>query len=176
MIDGKYLSYILRHNPSAAYVELDENGYADVAGLIDGIKRAGRQTDVSDLERIVSDDGKHRFSFDEAHTKIRANYGHSVAVDLMMNEADPPPLLYHGTARKYLDGIAAEGIKKQARNYVHLSCDTETALSVGARHGEAIVLEIAAGKMHDDGYKFYLSESGVWLTEFVPREYVSVAR
>lgn len=172
-IDGKYLSYILRHNPSAAYVELDSGGYVDVDRLIDGIKQAGKQTDVSDLERIVSTDSKRRFSFDEAHTKIRANYGHSVAVDLQMKEVVPPSLLYHGTARKYLDGIVAEGIKKQTRNYVHLSRDHETALSVGARHGEAIVLKIAAGRMHDDGYKFYLSESGVWLTEFVPCEYIS---
>lgn len=175
MIDGKYLSYILRHAPSAAHVALDDDGYADVNALIDGIKRAGKDVDLSELERIVATDGKRRFSFNDDRTKIRANYGHSVAVDLHMKDAAPPAFLYHGTALKNLCGIAEKGIQKRSRNFVHLSTDRKTAASVGARHGQAVVLKVAAAKMHDDGHAFFLSESGVWLTDFVPCQYVSLA-
>ena len=172
MIDGKYLSYILRHAPSVANVELDGNGYVVVNKLIDGIKQTGRDVDLTDLERIVAHDGKHRFSFNEDHTKIRANYGHSVAVDLQLQAIAPPAFLYHGTANKFLERIATEGIKKQSRNFVHLSDDPQMALAVGARHGRAEVLNVVAREMHDDGFSFYLSESGVWLTEFVPSRYI----
>lgn len=171
-MNGRYLAYILRHNPSAANVELDKSGYADVEKLIDGIRLSGRQTNLSDLERIVSTDSKGRFSFNADRTKIRANYGHSVPVEIERKEVVPPSVLYHGTAEKYLDGILTEGIKKQSRNFVHLSGDRETALGVGARHGKAVVLKIFAMDMYEDGCKFFRSESGVWLTDFVPCEYI----
>lgn len=171
-MNGRYLAYILRHNPSAANVELDGSGYADVEKLIDGIRQSGKQAALPDLERIVSTDSKGRFSFNADRTKIRANYGHSVPVDIEREEVVPPSVLYHGTAEKYLDGILAEGIKKRSRNFVHLSGDRETALSVGARHGQAVVLKIFAKDMYENGYKFFRSESGVWLTDFVPCEYI----
>lgn len=172
MIDSKYLSYILRHAPAAANVELDDNGYVAVEKLIDGIKQTGRHTDRMELEEIVAADSKRRFSFNDDHTKIRANYGHSVAVNLQMQAITPPAILYHGTARKFLERIATEGIKKQSRNFVHLSDNSQAALTVGARHGQAEVLNVLAQKMCDDGFSFYLSESGVWLTDFVPPQYV----
>ncbi len=172
MINGKYLSYILRHAPSAANVELDCNGYANIDELIDGIRQTGRNTDLGELEKIVANDAKRRFSFNEDRTKIRANYGHSVAVNLQMEAIAPPTFLYHGTAKKYLDGIASEGIAKRSRNFVHLSSEPHTAFSVGSRHGQAVVLKIFAEKMYRDGYAFYLAENNVWLTEFVPCKYI----
>lgn len=172
MIDSKYLSYILRHAPSAANVELDSNGYVAVDKLIDGIKQTGRHIDRAELEEIIAADSKRRFSFNDDHTKIRANYGHSVAVNLQLQAIAPPAVLYHGTAKKFLERIAAEGIKKQSRNFVHLSNNPQAALAVGARHGQADVLNVFAQEMYADGFSFYLSESGVWLTEFVPPQYV----
>lgn len=172
MIDGKYLSYILRHAPSAANVQLDGKGYVRVDELIDGIKQTGRNTDFDELEKIVANDGKRRFSFNENRTKIRANYGHSVAVDLQMQAIVPPTFLYHGTATKFLDRIAAEGINRRSRNFVHLTDNFQTALAVGARHGQADVLIVAAQAMHKYGFPFYLSESGVWLTKSVPPRYI----
>ena len=58
-----------------------------------------------------------------------------------------------------------------SRLYVHLSKDIETATKVGLRHGELAIIVIDAQKMYKDGYKFYLSANGVWLTEKVPVEY-----
>lgn len=169
---GKFLAYILRHNASAANIKLDENGWADVNELIAGVCATGRHLDFASLENIVAKDGKQRFSFNSDRTKIRANQGHSVAVNVQMKECPPPTVLYHGTATKYLDSIRENGISKQKRNYVHLSKDTETAFKVGARHGEVAILVIDTQQMYLDGYKFLLSENGVWQTDHVPFKYV----
>lgn len=169
---GKFFSYVLRHNPSAVGITLDNNGYANVDELIVGVQKSGRQMDMATLEEIVITDEKGRFSFDGYKTKIRANYGHSICVDLQLQEQTPPNVLYHGTAEKYVESIKENGLHKKARNFVHLSADCETAQKVGARHGKPIVLEINARLMAKDGYRFYLSTNGIWLTDVVPAKYI----
>ena len=124
------------------------------------------------MENIVSTDEKQRFSFNENHTKIRANQGHSIDVKIPMKEIEPPAVLYHGTAEKYLESIRAQGILKRTRNYVHLSMDFETARMVGSRHGIPVVLQIDTRQMYHDGYKFFVSENGVWQTEHIPFRYI----
>ena len=173
-LTGKFLAYILRHNPSAVGIELDKNGWADVEDLLDCVQRTGRVLDFALLEEIVATDDKGRFSFNEDKSKIRANQGHSIDVDLQLEEKLPPAVLYHGTAEKYLDGIKQNGIEKRTRNFVHLSPDEQTAVKVGSRHGKPAVLKIDTAGMYDDGFKFYLSENGVWLTQFVPFKYVTI--
>ena len=170
---AKFLAYVLRHNPSAANITLDQNGWADVAELIDGACAVGRKLDIASLEDIVATDGKQRFSFNCDRTKIRANQGHSVAVDVQMVELEPPSVLYHGTAEKYVTSIKERGICKQSRNYVHLSIDTETAFKVGSRHGKAVIFAVNARQMYADGYRFLLSANGVWQTEYVPIKYIT---
>ncbi|MCH5162643.1 MAG: RNA 2'-phosphotransferase [Clostridiales bacterium] len=169
---SKFIAYILRHNPSAAGLELDEHGWADVGALIVGICKTGRFIDIRMLEEIVQTDNKHRFDFNADHTEIRANQGHSVKVNVEMKVCTPPDVLYHGTAKKYIESIRRDGILKKSRNYVHLSKDTETAIKVGRRHGEAVVLKIHARQMYEDGYIFLCSANGVWQTEQVPFKYV----
>lgn len=170
---SKFLAYILRHNPSAGGIELDEHGWADVTALIDGVCKTGRFIDLQTLEEIVETDNKHRFDFNKGRTKIRANQGHSIKVDVEMESLAPPDILYHGTAEKCIESIRAHGIAKKNRNYVHLSKDVETAIKVGLRHGKAIVLKIDARQMHEDGYVFLLSANGVWQIESVPFKYVT---
>ena len=170
---GKFISYVLRHKPSAAYVELDENGWADVGELIDGVCKTGRALDLQRLEEIVQSDGKHRFDFNADHTKIRANQGHSVEVNVEMQSLAPPDVLYHGTAEKSLESIKKEGILKKTRNYVHLSKDIETAIKVGSRHGKPVVLKIDTKRMYFDGFEFLLSANNVWQTKQVPFDYVT---
>ena len=170
---GKFITYVLRHKPSAAYVELDENGCADVGALIDGVCRTGRILDLHALEKIVETNGKHRFDFNSDHTKIRANQGHTIKVNVEMQSLAPPDILYHGTAEKNLESIKKEGILKKSRNYVHLSKDVETAIKVGSRHGKPIVLKIDAKRMYADGFEFLLSANGVWQTKQVPINYVT---
>lgn len=169
---GRFLSLVLRHNPSAAGISLDSHGWAEVSALLTGVSKTGRRISQEILERIVRENNKQRYSFNEDHTKIRANQGHSVNVDLELEPRTPPAILYHGTASRFLHNIQANGIARQSRQHVHLSADIKTATAVGARHGIPVVLSIDAAAMAKDGFLFYLSENGVWLCEQVPWKYI----
>lgn len=171
---SKFISLLLRHHPEAAGISLDEHGWADVNELLEGVRRTGRNIDLDLLKEIVANDKKKRYSFNEDKTLIRANQGHSIPVDVELREQDPPALLYHGTAERFLSGIRAEGLKPMGRLYVHLSKDPVTAEAVGKRHGSPAVLKVESGKMHKDGHLFYLSENGVWLTKRVDVSYISL--
>ena len=168
---GRFLSLVLRHEPGAAGVTLDKNGWADVKELLSGVRRTGRQIDMDTLERVVRENNKQRYSFNENHTKIRANQGHSIQVDVELKEAKPPQYLFHGTASRFLPAIQREGIRKMDRQYVHLSSDFQTALSVGRRHGAPVVITVDAAAMARDGVTFYLSANGVWQCEYVSPKY-----
>jgi putative RNA 2'-phosphotransferase len=169
---SKYMALLLRHNPDAADVTLDENGWADVYDLMDKINNSGRDIDRKLLNDIVATDTKGRYSFNDDKTKIRANQGHSVKVDVQFKEAPPPNILYHGTAERFLESIKAKGILSMNRRYVQLSQDICTAFNVGGRHGKAIVLVIDTAKMVSVGYKFWLSENNVWQSNTIPWKYV----
>lgn len=167
-----FLSLVLRHKPEAAFIQLDEHGWADVDALLQGIQQTGRAIDRESLEQIVATDAKGRYSFSEDHTLIRANQGHSVPVDVELTPTEPPTLLYHGTATRFLPSIRAQGLTRQSRLYVHLSSDVETARKVGARHGKSVVLTIPAKQMYDQGYPFFLSVNQVWLCHAVPATFL----
>lgn len=172
---SKFISLVLRHKPDAAGITLDEHGWANVDELLAGVNHSGRIIDMGILEEIVKTDSKQRYSFNQDKTLIRANQGHSVLVDVELKEQEPPEFLYHGTAARFLKSIEAEGLKPMSRLYVHLSNDVGTALTVGKRHGEVVLLKVCSGDMYRDGEKFYLSENGVWLTKKVdPRYFVIV--
>ncbi len=168
-----FISLVLRHKPSAAGIELDEHGWAKVDELIKGVNSTGKYTlDMTKLEEIVRTDNKQRYSFNEDKTLIRANQGHSIAVDVELKKCEPPEILYHGTAEKFVDSIMREGLKPKSRLYVHLSLDIETAVKVGSRHGKPFVFAVKSGEMHKNGFEFFLSENGVWLTKSVPTEFI----
>lgn len=170
-----FISLILRHKPETIGISLDEHGWADVRELLDGVNRAGRQIDFGMLEEIVRADEKGRYSFNNNRTMIRANQGHSIPVDVELEEKRPPELLYHGTAQRFMDSVMKQGLKPMSRLYVHLSKDAGTAAKVGKRHGSPRVLTVRAGDMKKDGYRFYESANGVWLTKQVPPEYFTVS-
>lgn len=169
---SRFLSLILRHKPETIGIKLDEHGWADVSELISGISKT-RTFDMKMLEEIVRTDNKQRYSFNEDKTLIRANQGHSIPVDVELEKKTPPEFLYHGTGEKFVSSIDKEGLLSKSRLYVHLSKDTETAVKVGSRHGKPVVYKVAAGKMANVGYEFFLSVNGVWLTKAVPAEYLS---
>ena len=170
---SKFISLILRHQPEAIGIALDEHGWADVQELIDGINRSeGHTLDVELLEEIVRTDEKQRYSFNEDHTLIRANQGHSIPVDVELEEKTPPDILWHGTGQKYVSSIDVQGLIPKSRLYVHLSSDMETARKVGSRHGRPVIYQVDCRKMTEDGYQFFLSANHVWLTKEVPAEYL----
>ena len=168
---SKYISLILRHKPETNGITLDEHGWANVDELIAGIAKT-HSFDMAMLEEIVATDNKQRYSFNEDHTLIRANQGHSIPVDVELKEVVPPEILYHGTGEKYVASIDEQGLVPKSRLYVHLSKDEETAVNVGKRHGKPVVYKVHSGEMHRDGYVFYQSVNGVWLTKSVPVKYL----
>jgi len=170
---GKFLSYILRHHPEKIDLKLDANGWADVNELIEKINSNGYKITLHLLLQIVNTNDKKRYSFNDDKTKIRANQGHSIEVDLNLTPRIPPEILYHGTSKQFLDVIKQEGLTKQKRHHVHLSESKENAIQVGKRRGKPIILTIQSKQMHEDGYGFYLSENNVWLTDIVPPTYIS---
>jgi len=165
---SKFLSLVLRHDPGAIGIELDANGWTSVAELIDKAAAKDQRFDVEDLRSIVRESDKQRFAMSDDGSRIRANQGHSVEVELGYGPSEPPTKLYHGTATHYLEAILAQGLIKGARHHVHLLADSETALKVGQRHGKPAILRVDSGSMHRSGIVFYRSANGVWLTDHVP--------
>lgn len=171
---GKFIALILRHKPETIGITLDEHGWANVKELISGINASGRSINMKTLIHIVDTDNKQRYSFNENKTKIRANQGHSVKVDVQLKEVEPPEYLYHGTATRFMDSIIKEGLKPMKRLHVHLFENGDFAKGIGERHGNPVVIQIRSGDMYRDGIKFYLSENGVWLTnEVLPKYFES---
>lgn len=169
---SKYIALILRHKPEEIGITLDEHGWADTNELIAGVKKKYPEFGLTHLIFIVESDEKQRYSFGDDMRLIRANQGHSIPVDLELEPVKPPVLLWHGTGQKYVDSIEKEGLIPKSRQYVHLSSDHETALEVGKRHGEPALYLVNALGMYTDGYEFFLSANGVWLTKEVPFEYL----
>ena len=170
---SKFISMILRHKPQVIGITLDEHGCADVNELIKGINETGEEIEFSKdtLETIVKTDKKQRYSFSQDRTLIRANQGHSIPVDVELEKKEPPKVLYHGTGVKSVKAIQEQGLLPMERLYVHLSTDVETATNVGKRHGTPVIFQVNAEQMQKDGYDFFQSVNGVWLTKEVPTKY-----
>lgn len=165
---SKLLSQVLRHDPGAVGIALGEGGWADVDELIAACARAGRRFSRAELDHVVANNNKKRFAYSDDGRRIRASQGHSVEVDLGLAAAEPPAVLYHGTATTALPLVLREGLKPMSRRDVHLSADAETALRVGSRHGRPVVLEVDAAGLAAAGHVFRVSANGVWLTDRVP--------
>lgn len=170
---SKFLSLVLRHEPEKIGLQLDPQGWVAIDELLS--KAASHLPLTTELlhEGVCTSD-KQRFAISEDGTRIRANQGHSVPVELGMTPQAPPEQLYHGTATRFLDSIRKQGLLRGERHHVHLSAATETAVKVGARHGQPIVLIVNAGDMHRAGHVFFQSDNGVWLVEHVPPSFFAV--
>lgn len=170
---SRFISLVLRHKPDAAGVVLDANGWVGVDLLLAGAARAGVTIHREELVEIVETNEKRRFFLDTKRNRIRANQGHSVAVDVELKVCSPPPVLFHGTATRFAEAIRREGLRPMARQHVHLSADVDTATAVGRRHGNPIVFTVDAARLAAAGHVFHLSENGVWLTGSVPAGFLS---
>lgn len=170
---SKFLSLVLRHNPSLIGIVLDKNGWVDVEELLEKLKSKSLYLTFDELKEIVESNNKKRFALSIDSKKIRANQGHSISVELDYKEQTPPDFLYHGTSEKNVDSIFMNGISKMNRHHVHLSQDITTAHQVGKRHGTPVILKINSGNMKKAGFSFFLSDNNVWLTDFIPMEFIT---
>lgn len=171
---SKYLSKYLRHSPEDIGLNLDENGWVNIDELLKASQKHNFPILREELQEVVKNNDKKRFSFNENNTYIRANQGHSIKIDLGLKPLIPPDILYHGTVDKFLNSIQQEGLKKMSRHHVHLSENIETAKKIGRRRGKPIILKINALKMHEVGYQFYCSDNGVWLVDSVPPDFFEI--
>lgn len=170
---SKFLSLVLRHKPGAIGLALDPQGWVGIADLIERGNAAGTRFSRDDLLHVVETSDKKRFSVSDDGLRIRAAQGHSVAVELGLPAHEPPPVLYHGTATRFVESILQEGLKPQSRQQVHLSIDLSTAQRVGQRHGTPFIFRVDALRMHRQGFSFYLADNGVWLVDHVPPEFLA---
>ena len=171
---SKWLSKHLRHSPEKIGLTLEAGGWVRVADLLEAARSNRITLSRAQLEEVVAGNDKQRFAFDSSGKKIRANQGHSVEVDLQLQPQTPPDVLFHGTATANRESILAEGLHPGRRHHVHLSRDLQTAIAVGARHGKPLVFRVDALKMNADGFQFFRSDNGVWLTEEVPPQFLSI--
>ena len=169
---SKRLAAVLRHHPESIGIELDRHGWVDVDRLLSALAAHGSPMTRQDLDRVVTGNDKQRFEWDLDTDLIRARQGHSVDVDLGLVPVSPPGVLYHGAPVRVVESILATGIERRGRHHVHLSADPSTAHRVGARRGDHVVLEVDAARMERDGFTFYRSTNGVWLTDEVPATYL----
>jgi putative RNA 2'-phosphotransferase len=169
---SKFLSLVLRHEPERVGICLDEAGWVAVDELLEGCRRAGQPMSMDELREIVRTSDKQRFALSDDGARIRANQGHSVQVELGYAPAEPPEVLYHGTAERYLPLIRRDGLHRAARHHVHLSERPDTAAAVGQRHGRLVLLQVCSGDMHRAGLPFFKTPNNVWLTDTVPVQYL----
>lgn len=169
---SKFMSLVLRHDPGRIGIELDENGWVSVEELLAGMAAHGRKVSLEQLQSVVRENDKQRFRFSEDKSRIRANQGHSVDVDLGCEKAVPPTELFHGTVGRFLKAIREQGLLKGSRHHVHLSAERETARKVGSRRGRPVVLSIDTKAMHESEIPFFVSDNGVWLTDHVDPEFI----
>lgn len=169
---SKFLSLILRHDPAKIGLKLDPQGWTSINDLLAKMARSGRHLSYEYLLDLVANNDKSRFTISTDGRFIRAAQGHSVEVDLGLAPLEPPEILYHGTARRFLPAIFEDGLQPQSRQQVHLSADAETALKVGQRHGKPAILRVAAREMAAQGHRFFQADNGVWLTDEVPPKFL----
>lgn len=170
---SKFLSLVLRHKPEVIGITLDAQGWVGVDHLLAQMEKNGRALSREELNMIVAQNDKKRFTFSEDGTRIRAAQGHSVSVRLGLEPVTPPEHLFHGTSEGALAAIYEQGLRPGNRQQVHLSADVKTAFKVGQRHGKPHVFLVAARLMQQAGHNFYQADNGVWLTDSVPAKFLS---
>ncbi|MBK8978301.1 MAG: RNA 2'-phosphotransferase [Planctomycetes bacterium] len=171
---SRFLSLVLRHRPDLIGLELGPGGFVPVDALLTGCAARGNPLTRAELAELVARCPKQRFAFGAGGATIRASQGHSVAIDLAYEPAEPPAALFHGTAAVRVAAILREGLRRMRRHHVHLSADVATARAVGRRRGPPVVLVVDAAAMVRAGHAFYRSANGVWLTERVPPGFLQV--
>ena len=169
---SRFLSYLLRHHPDAIGLALDAQGWAAIDDLVRLSHASAQPLSSALIEAVVWTHDKPRFRLSDDGSRIRASQGHSLAVDLGLTPQEPPAVLFHGTATRFLEAILTEGLKAGFRHHVHLSATYGTAMVVGRRHGRPVVLAVQARAMHHTGLTCYRADNGVWLTDQVPVAFI----
>lgn len=173
---SKRLSYILRHNPKRFKISLDEEGWADIDDVLNELHYFKDLTDLAKEDLLYLVYGQKKARFEIHNSKIKANYGHTIIIK-KTNPVMPPDILYHGTAKIYVDSILREGLLRMKRQYVHLSVDLDTAIETGKRRDKTpAVIQINSKKAYQDGILFYKGSDKVWLSDNLLPKYLRLVK
>ena len=170
---SRVLSAWLRHKPERGGLTLSPEGWAAIPAILEAFERQGVATTAEELRSLIRRDPKSRFEIEG--DRVRARYGHSIELESKPHPGKPPATLYHGTPRRFVPSILEAGLRPMKRQYVHLSPDKQTARQVGRRRDqEPAILEIDAHRAFDNGVQFYPRGTGIWLSDPIPAEYLSI--
>jgi len=165
---SKYMSYLLRHNPQN--LKLDTQGFVDLNEFLLKLReRYG--IDKQFVEEIVAQGDRKRFEI--VGNRIRALYGHSIGVDVGLEEDRLVEVLYHGTTLESASNILQDGLKPMKRRWVHLSPTKEMAIEVGRRRtSKPVVLVVDLKEARKSGLKVFKATEGVYVCHEVPPEFI----
>jgi putative RNA 2'-phosphotransferase len=165
---SRRMSKILRHDTEG--LSYTKDGWIKVSDLLSHLSIT-----KTDLDWIVENNDKKRFTYDKHQLRIRASQGHTLDVSLEMKKITDVDVLYHGTSQEIKHLILKEGLKPMSRTHVHMSKDIETATKVGSRKSsKIIILHIDSKSMIEDGKDIFISENGVYLTDYVEPKYIKI--
>jgi putative RNA 2'-phosphotransferase len=169
---SRFLSYLLRHRPKEYPLSFDRQGFVSWHDIVDVVQERFAEVTEDEIRAVIEDSDKKRFELRD--DRVRATYGHSFPVDLGLEAIEPPPKLYHGTARDLAQSILRQGLKPRDRRYVHLSASLHEAQAVGKRRDPSpAIVVVDAEAAHAEGIRFYLS-GPLFLVESVPPKFLSL--
>lgn len=174
---SKEISYALRHAPWEYELELDCQGWVVLDQLVYSLNESSKFHGLTEADVLKMIEASEKKRHEVIEGKIRALYGHSVPMKIQKTPAEPPEVLYHGTAQRFVDSITNSGLKPSGRQYVHLSQDIKTALVVGKRRdSKPVILRVQALKAWEDGIMFYHGNEKVWLADLIPSNFIKVLK
>jgi putative RNA 2'-phosphotransferase len=172
---SKRMSRALRHAPAELGLELAADGSVPLRDLVAALDSAKHPVSEADIFRVVGDSDKQRFAV--SGTRIRAQYGHSVADRIVKQQVTPTGPLFHATSPAAVNLIIGrgQGLQPMGRQYVHLTTDPHLALDAGRRKApHPLLIEVNGVAAHTDGVPFYVGHDRVTLADHIPAQYLTV--
>ncbi|MEP6755777.1 MAG: RNA 2'-phosphotransferase [Chthonomonadales bacterium] len=167
------MSLWLRHKPERAGLTLNPEGWVELSDLLVALESRELAVTAEDLEQIARQDAQHRFEVERG--MIRARFGHTVDLGVAPHPGMPPKILYHGTQRRYVDDILANGLSPMKRQFVNLSPDKVLARLDGSRRAQpASLIQVDGHAAYEAGVKFYPRGKDVWMSDPIPAAYLTL--
>lgn len=170
---SKFMSLMLRHEPTKFGLVLDAEGYTPMNELLEAIQSAHPEVTLDDIVDVVEHNEPQKKRFAIVENDIRANYGHSIEGKIVHEEAKPPEILYHGTHTDAVAPILSNGLWPMSRQYVHLTTNRDLAQRVGGRRGKPVLIRIDAEVAWRQHVKFYRANEMFWLVDNMPAVYLT---
>ena len=169
---SKRLSYLLRHNPEE--LSISKDGFISTIEILNKLSISMEQ-----LESIVNENDKKRFSFSEDKTKIKASQGHTIQVEIKMKEYQGENIkIYHGTSKYNLESIKKKGLVPMKRQYVHLTKNIKTAKETGLRYAkrnhDLIVFSVLTDELIKNKIEILISDNEVFQVKNVPYKLLKI--